>query len=88
MIKCGRRIIFEKTTGRVIVDFGEMEYSDDCSGREEINELDYVDLEYGYESDTFKRATLYHVNPQTKEVIFDKVAEPVKNPQDQIAQLQ
>lgn len=85
-IQVGRRIIFDKITGAIIFNTGEMQ--GDMPPREVINELDFIDLPFGQDSDKFMRAKVYHVDPITKEVVFDELVEPTLTPEQQIAELQ
>lgn len=87
MVQIGKRIIFDKTTGKVLADFGEMQ-GDNILPRETIGELDYVDLSYGQDRDKFMRVKSYHINPDTKEVIFDELFDSIPTPEQQIAELQ
>jgi len=86
MIKIGKRIIFDSTTGRIVVEFSEMEGN--MPDREAINKLDFIDLEFGYEADKFALAKSYHIDPTTKEVVFDELYEITLTPEQQIEQLQ
>lgn len=86
MIQVGRRLIFEKLTGKIVMDMGEM--AGEVLAREPLNELDYLDLAYGQDSDKFMRVKAYHVDTTTKQVIFDELYEPVVTPQQQIEDLQ
>lgn len=83
----GRRIIFDKVSGKVIYDMGEI-LGDGILPREPIGGLDYIDLEVGQDADSFKRVAEYHVDPQTKTIVFDKLHEPVLTQEEQIAELQ
>lgn len=87
MAELGRRIIFEKTTGKIIVDFGE------ASGavlpeRETITELDFVDFPSGAYADEFSRVLAMHIDPLTKQPVFDELADRPLNDQDYIEQLE
>lgn len=86
MIEVGRRIIFEKSTGKIIMVMGEMQ--GDVLPREDLGELGYIDLEYGQYSDEFSKVKSFHIDPDTKKVIFDEIIEPVLTPEQQIAELQ
>lgn len=84
----GRRIIFEKSTGKIILDMGEM--SGDILPREDLGELDHIDLPFGQDADKFKQGIkAYHIDPETKTLIIDEVMERVLTPeQQQIEDLQ
>lgn len=86
MLKIGRRIIFDKLTGKVICEMGEI--AGDVLPREDINELDYVDLEYGQHNDKFRRANRYYIDSNTKKVVFDELREPIKTPEEKIVELE
>jgi hypothetical protein len=85
-IQVGRRIIFDKTTGEVIMDMGEMQ--GDVIERQHYDGISHVDLPYGYESDKFSRVKKWHIDVNTGLPVFDELAEPVLTPQEQIAELQ
>lgn len=71
----GRRILYDNATGKVLISTGEA--IGDVLAHEEIQgQIEALDLPYGYESDKFLRAKLYHVDPETKTVVFDELAEP------------
>lgn len=86
MIQVGRRVIFDITTGKVICDMGEMQ--GDVLARESIGSLDYIDLPYGHMADEFSRSVKWHIDPETKEVVFDELREPTLTPEQQIEQLE
>ncbi|WP_373845053.1 hypothetical protein [Clostridium sp.] len=89
MQEIGRRIIFDTATGKIIMDTGEMQGSDgSLLPREPINGLDYIDLPYGQDSDKFNRVKSYHVNPETKEIVFDEFYNPVQTPEQRISELE
>lgn len=67
----GRRIIFEKNTGKLVIDLGEM--SGEVTPREALSELDYIDLAYGEDADKFFRVKSYHIDPMTRKVVFDEL---------------
>jgi hypothetical protein len=71
----GRRILYDTAMGGIIMDTGEV--SGDVLPHEEIQgQIEVLDLPYGFESDKFMRAKRYHVDPETKAVIFDELSEP------------
>lgn len=76
MTQVGRRIIFDKSTGKIIFDMGEMQ--GDVLPREDLGELDHIDLEYGQDTDKFMRVKKYHIDTKTKTVVFDELYEPVE----------
>ena len=67
----GRRIIFDKATGKIYTDTGEA--VGDLFPHDEISGLDYIDFPYGYESDNFSKAVKYHIDTDTRTVIFDEL---------------
>ena len=72
----GRRIIYDMTNGKVIFDFGEA--VGDVQGNPEIGSttaLRFLDLPYGQDAELFERAKAYHVDHETKTVIFDELEE-------------
>lgn len=85
MAQLGRIIFFDKKTGRVIFEMGE---SQGEVSRESIGEVDFIQLPFGEDSDKFARVKSMHINPETKEVVFDELYNPVLTPKQQIQQLQ
>lgn len=89
-MEIGRRLLIDKTTNKVVHDFGEM--SGEVLPRSDINNLVFIDLEYGQYSDEFSRLK-EGINSITMADIDNKVFKfelntPVRTPQQQIAQLQ
>lgn len=82
MIQVGRRIIFEKLTGKIIMDMGEMQ--GDVLPREEITTLDFIDLPYGEDLNKFIRVKKYHIDPVKREVIFDELYESVETKEEKL----
>lgn len=78
----GQRIYYDKVTGEVIVNLGEMEGAEERSPVEhdiamfkalyERNRsmFDYVDLDYGYRAQDFASCKSYKVDVLTKDIIF------------------
>lgn len=85
-MQVGRRIIFDRNTGNIVVDFGEMQ--GDVLPREDINELDYVDLPYGMYNEEFSRVKKYHVDTNTKEIVFDELYPKQLTQAEQIEELE
>lgn len=85
-IQVGRRIIFDKTSGEVIIDFGEMQ--GDVMERQHYDGISYVDLPYGYESDKFLRVKKWHIDINTGLPVFDELFNPIPTSEQQIAELQ
>lgn len=81
----GRRIIYDKVSGEIMIDLGEMQ--GDVLPRNTI-ELDYLDLPYGQDSDKFNRVKKYHVDVTTKAIIFDELYDPPVDKDEEIASLQ
>ncbi|RMD04896.1 hypothetical protein D9O40_00655 [Clostridium autoethanogenum] len=89
MQQIGRRIIYDTTTGKIIMDSGEMQGSDgDLKERGAISGLAYIDLPYGQDSDKFNRVKSYHVDITTKTVVFDELYDPPVDKDAEIATLQ
>lgn len=83
MIEVGRRIIFDTVTGKIILNTGEMQGS--VLPREKIvGGLDFIDLPYGQDSDKFMKAKSYHVDLDTREVIFDELYSPVETEEEKL----
>ncbi len=80
-----RRVIFDKNTGQVIYHVPEMDTNVEPSV---ITEIDFVEFEVGYKSNEFAKAKLFHINSETKEVVFDEFIPDIVTPQEQIAQLE
>lgn len=85
-MEVGRRIIFDKTTGKIIFDMGE--HSGDVPPLEPITEIDFIDLPYGQDSSKFNNAKSYHIDVATRQVVFDEFREPTLTPEQQVAELQ
>jgi hypothetical protein len=81
-IQVGRRIIFDKTNGKVLIDLGEMQ--GDVLPREEVGSLDFIDLPYGQDSDKFMRVKTYHIDTTTKTVIFDELHPIVETEEERL----
>jgi hypothetical protein len=89
MQQIGRRIIYDTTTGKIIMDMGEMQGTDgSLIPRDTINGLDYIDLPYGQDSDKFSRVKSYHVDVTSKSVVFDELYDPPVDKDAEILQLQ
>ncbi len=89
MQQIGRRIIYDTTTGKIIMDMGEIQGSDgSLNPREAINGLGYLDLPYGQDSDKFSRVKSYHVDVASKSVVFDELYDPPVDKDAEILQLQ
>jgi hypothetical protein len=67
----GRRIIFDKVSGQIIIDFGEAQ--GDILPFPAVNSLDFIDLPYGQDIDKFSRVKEYHIDTVTKTVVFDEL---------------
>lgn len=85
----GRRLVIDKTTNKVIHDFGEM--SGDVLARPDISNLVMIDLEYGLYSDEFTRLkdglnSITIIDLENKTFSFDLNAVTL-NPEQQIAEL-
>lgn len=87
MMQIGRRILFNKVTGKIICDLGEMQ--GDVLPRENLNEKDIgiIELDYGQYAEEFSRATSIRVNPETRELLFE-LREKVLSPEQQIIELE
>lgn len=89
MTELGRRIIYDTTTGRIIINTGEIQcLNGSLTPRESINGLDYIDLPYGQDSDKFGRVKSYHVDVTSKTVVFDELYDPPVDKDAEILQLQ
>ena len=90
-MQIGRKIYYEVLTGNVLVDTGERQGSvrpttaeQDIAAYKVLSELnretfDVLELEYGQYAQDFTQANGYHVNPETKALVFsypDPNAEP------------
>lgn len=71
-MEIGRIVIFDPTNGKPLADLGEM--SGDVLPREPIGGLDYIELPFGAYADEFSRAIRWHVDPVTKNPVFDELA--------------
>lgn len=73
-MQIGRRILFNKNTGKIIMDTGEMQGH--VTPREPLNEEDIgiVELEFGAYTNEFSRAIRFHIDPITKDVVFEELA--------------
>lgn len=87
-MQVGRRIIFDKVTGKIIMDSGE--HYGDIPLLVPITELDFIDLPYGQDSDKFNRVKngVYYVDVATKKIVFDELFDPIPTQEQQIAELQ
>lgn len=81
-IQVGRRIIFDKTNGEVILDMGEMQ--GDVIERKTYDGISYVDLPYGHESDKFSRVKKWHIDVNTGLPIFDELFEPIETEEERL----
>ncbi|MBI6873731.1 hypothetical protein [Clostridium aciditolerans] len=86
IIEIGRRIIYDKLNGKVLVDLGEMQ--GDVLPKEAIGGLDFIDLPYEQDSDKFSRVKKYHIDVNSKQVVFDELYEPVLTPEQRIQNLE
>lgn len=81
-IQVGRRIIFDNTNGKIIFDMGEMQGN--VLPRENIGGLDYIDLPFDQDSDKFMRVKKYHIDVNTKQVIFDELYPAVETEEEKL----
>lgn len=95
MIYYGKRIIYDKNTGKVLNGtFEEME-GELQEGLRPL-EIDFIDLPYGYNDNNFKDAIEYHIDtsknklttPLKDLIIITKYREHIKTPDEQIAELE
>lgn len=83
----GRRLLYDAVTGEVLHDTGER--SGDVLDRPEIHgEIKHLDLPYGQDLDKFMRIVRYHIDTDTKVVVFDELLPPVVSQEQTIADLE
>lgn len=75
----GRRIYFDGTNGAIILDTGEVH--EEAPAFSEFSNIQYIDLDYGANAAEFGRVIRYHVDPETKTVVFDELA-PIQQDKD------
>ncbi|MBU3145397.1 hypothetical protein [Clostridium sp. CF012] len=81
----GKRIIFDKLTGKVLDNcFGEM--SGDLQEGLRPLEIDFVDLKYG--DITLQEVAEYHIEIATKTIIIDSKIEHIQTEAERIAELE
>lgn len=85
-LEIGRRIVYEKNTGNVVIDLGEIQGG--VSPRPILGDIAYTDLEHGQNADEFKRCVKWHIDPTTKQPVFDELTEPIQTPEERIAELE
>lgn len=87
-MQIGRRILFNKITGEIIVDMGEME--GDVLPRIELQEGDgdigILDLPFGAYVNEFRKMISVKVNTETRELEFELSTE--QTPEEKIAELE
>lgn len=76
----GRRILYNNKNGNIILDFGEMRGSEQ---RESIEDLSFVDYEFGYKKEEFNNAIRYHIDVENKIPIFDEFKSITPTPEQQ-----
>lgn len=79
----GKRIIFDKSTGKVL-NYCLEEMAGDLQEGLRPLEMDFIDLPFGYNENNFKEAIEYHVDIETKEIVIDKYKEIQLTPEQQI----
>lgn len=89
-MQIGRRLIYDKSSGKIIYDMGEDNGA--VIPRETYGEFGYIDLEYGQYNDYFSRLkdglnSIKVINTETKELEFD-LLEPIQTPEERIAELE
>ncbi|MBV4417075.1 hypothetical protein [Clostridium tyrobutyricum] len=77
----GRRIIYDNQTGEILLDTGEQDNA--TEERPVWNGVTYIDIPYGEYKDEFSRVVKYHVDINTKTVIFDELTPVPITPQEQ-----
>lgn len=81
----GKRIIFDKLTGKVLDGcFGEM--SGDLQEGLRPTEIDFIDLAFG--DTTLKEVTEYHIDVATRLIIIDSKTPHVQTEAERIAELE
>ena len=88
MIQYGKRIIFDKATGRVLNGCLE-EMSGELQEGLRPSEIDFIDLPYG--DTTLKDVEQYHIDVATRTIVVDSRIENIptyEELQQQILQLQ
>src|SRR5690606_30633969 len=88
-MEIGRRLLFNKKTGNLIVDLGEMK-GENIPQREFYTEEDIaiLDLDYGQYADKFNRAENVKLNIETNELIFELIEETKTPEQQRIEELE
>lgn len=71
----GRRICYDSITGEIILDTGEEINA--TAERPVWNGITYIDIPYGQDADKYSRVVKYHVNVNSKTVIFDELGQIV-----------
>ncbi|AQU79707.1 hypothetical protein [Planococcus faecalis] len=87
-MKIGRRIYYEISTGRILVDTGEREgnvvkttVAQDIATYNELNKrvrstFDYIELAFGAYAQDFRLAKSYTIIPSTKKLTFNYADQP------------
>ncbi|MBZ9635574.1 hypothetical protein [Clostridium sp. FP1] len=84
-MEIGKRIIFDKLTGKVLNDTFE-EMSGSLQEGLRPLEIDYLDLPFG--DITLKEVLSYHIDIITKSIVVDSKAEHVQTEAEKIVQLE
>ncbi|AKA68564.1 hypothetical protein [Clostridium scatologenes] len=66
----GRRIVYDSITGGIVLDTGE---ETNATERPVWNGITYIDIPFGQDSDKYSRVVKYHVDINTKKVVFDQL---------------
>jgi len=81
----GKRIIFDKQTGKVLNGCFEEMQGDLQEGLRPL-EIDFVDLEFG--DKTLSEAIEYHIDVVSKKIIVTKYIEHIQTEAERIAELE
>lgn len=78
----GRRIVYDSITGGIVLDTGEE--TNATAERPVWNGITYIDIPYGQDSDKYSRVVKYHVDINTKKVVFDQLGPVIIDPDTKI----
>lgn len=89
-MEIGRRLLIDKSTNKIVHEFGEM--NGEVLPRPDISNLILIDLEYGAYSEEFIRLkdglnSVKIIDIENKILEFD-LREPLQTPEQQISELQ
>lgn len=84
-MEIGKRIIFDKTTGKVL-NGGFEEMSGNLQEGLRPSEIDFIDLPFG--DLTLQEVTEYHIDVYTKTIVVDSKIQHIQTDSERIAELE